>query len=163
MNKIKHTKMKEYRKRITKVTDEEFFKVYELGLSDPKSAVILGISHSRVYAKRRKFGLVANNPRNGKPNLNDEELQEAHLTHLDSDSRYKSKDKRMKPEKYREISRSYYHSEVHHEDLKKYHRDKMKLYGKTDKVKKRIEEYESTERRKLLKKLAYEKRKNNDE
>ena len=151
---MKHKKMKEYMARVRKVTDEEFMEAYNLGMSDHKTGDYLGISHSRVYGKRRKFGLLANNPRRGKPNLTEEELLEAHKRHLGADSNYKARELKKKPEKYRKISRSYYHSEVQHERLKLYHNIKMGEYGKTQKFKDRVAAYEATPERRENKRIA---------
>ena len=147
-----HLPMKDYLNKVRKVTFEEFKAVYDRGFSDKKSAAILDISHSRVYGLRRKYGLVANCPRNGLASLTPEELKEANERFKKSDSKYKVGYFQKTKKRQQRLSKSYYHSSP---KLKDYAREYAKV--NSHKWQERIDNYEKTEKRKHLKREAVRK------
>ena len=97
-----HLLKKDYLDKVTKVTYEDYWPLYLAGFSDPESGRILDVSKSTIYNLRRKYQLVSQNPRNGKPNLTEYELAEAHKAFKESDLNYKKKTRKIKPEMFRQ-------------------------------------------------------------
>ena len=87
--------IKEYIKKIKKVDETKFLYLYNMGYSDRKIALSLGVKSSATpYNYRKKYGLIANNPRSNGPNLSEEELKNKFIEDRKRHQKYMKENKK---------------------------------------------------------------------